>query len=198
MPVVIHQAINANAGQPRYADAIELARQCADQYQLNVLPGVGGGIAGGSCWAAVAVTPNANFPNLTPINPAGAVPAGGGVAVAGGLGYGISFGNSQMAMINGQIALPGFGGGGHAERVAINNIGVGNLHAPGNNAVMFVQLHPCNGVGTQQCVNWLNGLALGAVTLNVYYRFPYPGGIGNMILWNQQTRANQQNDIALW
>jgi hypothetical protein len=176
MPVVINQATNANAVQPRYADAIELARQCADQYHLNILPGAGGGIAGGSCWAAVAVEPNANFPNLDPINPAGAIPNGGGVHIGiGGLGYGISFGNSQMAMINGQVGLPGFGGGGHAERVAINNINpIANLHTPLDQAVMFVQLHPCNGPGTQQCQAWLNNLALGTTTLYVYYRFPHP------------------------
>lgn len=179
---------------PRYADAKELARQCADQYHLNILPGAGGGIAGGSCWAAVAVNPDGNFPNLDPINPVGAAPAGGGIHVGvGGLGFGIVFGNSQMAMVNGQVNLPGFNGGGHAERVAINAAGVGNLHAPGNQAVLYVQLAPC-----AACQNWLNALPLGAVTLNVYYRFPYPGGVQTMLAWNNTTRAAKQADIANW
>lgn len=199
MPVIIrHLDTATNGAQPRFADAIELARQCVDQYQLNISLGPGGGIANGSCWAAVAVNPSPDFPNLTPINPVGAIPNGGDVATVGGLGYGIAFGNSQIATIAANVPVPGFNGGGHAERVAINTAGLPNLHAPGNQAVMFVQLHPCNGPGTHQCQAWLNGLGLGAVTLNVYYRFAYPGGVGAMTTWNGQGRAAQQADIGTW
>jgi hypothetical protein len=194
MPIVIRQLVPAQVGAPRYAAAKELARQCADQYHLNVLPGPGGGIAGGSCWAAVAVTPGGGFPNLNPINPAGPVPAGGNVQPGpGGLGYGISFGNSQMAMVNGQVNLPGFNGGGHAERAAINAAGLGNLHAPGNQAILFVQLAPC-----PNCQAWLNALVLGPVTLNVYYRFAYPAGVQAMLNWNITTRVAKQADITPW
>ncbi len=214
MPVVIRQLTPVNVGQPGYAVAKELARQCADQYHLNILPGPGGGIAAGTCWAALAVAAGGPFPNLAPVNSAGAAVAGGGVQVgAGGLGYGISFGASQMARINAQVALPGFGGGGHAERVAINNasaVGQGLYLLAGNNAVMFVQLHPCNGPGTPDCQTWLgavgthayspqlNAIGPGAVTLNVYYRFAYPGGYAAMTAWNNTTRAAKQADITTW
>jgi hypothetical protein len=40
-----------------------------------------------------------------------------------------------------------------------------------NQAVLYVELAPC-----PACVNWLNGMyGAGAVTLNVWYRWSYPG-----------------------
>jgi hypothetical protein len=79
---------------------------------------------------------------------------------------------------------------GHAERAALTNtqaagLGLGGLYmvAP-NQAVLYVEMAPCAG-----CAGWLNGVAgagvanpfngiingAGGVTLNVWYRWSYPG-----------------------
>src|SRR5689334_14347087 len=116
MPIVRHQfTAPGAAGQPGYAIAMELAKQRVDQYHLNILMGAGGGIGRNSCWAALAVTPSPAYPAPVAVNPAG--PPGAPIGGAwGALPYGIVFGQSRMAMVNALVAVPGFGGGGHAER----------------------------------------------------------------------------------
>ena len=205
MPIIILRLDPTNRGAPGYPIAIELARQCVDQYQLNIIPGVGGGIAAGSCWAALAVAPAGPYHNLNPVNPFGTVPNGGGVHVGpGGLGYGIVFGNSRVATVNAAVTVPGFIQGGHAERVVIYiaaALGLGLPFGGGTDAVMFVQLHPCHGDGTHNCLGWLNAIPMFApsapFTLHVYYRFAYPAGVAAMTAWNNQTRDAQQNDITM-
>ncbi|HYC88117.1 MAG TPA: hypothetical protein VEO54_02805 [Thermoanaerobaculia bacterium] len=70
---------------------------------------------------------------------------------------------------------------------------------------MFVQLAPC-----AHCGPWLAGggggvanpyaAAIGGgFTLNVWYRWPHPGGVGAMMAWNAMTRAAKLADInANW
>lgn len=89
MPIVMNQLIPANAGQPGYAVAKELARQTIAQF--GAVRWLGVGIAGGSCCAALAVNPNpvAGFPasqaliNFIPAAPPGvfAVPNFGGLCL---------------------------------------------------------------------------------------------------------------------
>ncbi|MBU2537704.1 MAG: hypothetical protein KKH22_04645 [Proteobacteria bacterium] len=189
MPIVQNQLIPANAGLPGYAVAKELARQQVAHF--GAVRGAGAGVGPGSCCAAVAVIPNPGlgFAAAPAVAGFGAVPPGGVVppAVAGApLPYSVVYGNSQMAaggLVLGPVA-------GHAERAALTNtqaagLGLGCLHmvAP-NQAVLFVELAPCGG-----CAGWLNGVAgagvanpfngiingAGVVTLNVWYRWSYPG-----------------------
>lgn len=185
MPVVLHQLLPANAGQPGYNEAKELALQTVAQF--GAVRGVGVGVAGGSCCAAVAVTPSAFYP------------AGPGVA------FGTIYGNSQIAA--GGLALGPLGG--HAERCALTAAGGTPLYLlPGtNDAVLFVELSPCAG-----CGNWLNGggggvpnpyngtiNGAGVVTLHVWYRWAYPGGVANMNAFHGLTVALQTADInANW
>jgi hypothetical protein len=206
MPIALHQftALGA-AAQPGYLAAKELAAQCVDQFTLNVLMGPGGGIANQSCWAAVAVTPGAGFPAPVAVNPAGF--PGTNAAAWGALPYSMVFGNSRMAMVNALVTVPGFGGGGHAERTALiaaGGAGLALYPLAGlvNAAVLFVQLSPCIA-----CGNWLVGggggvanpyaVALGgAWTLHVWYRWPHPAGVGAMIAWNATGRAAKLADIG--
>ena len=79
--------------------------------------------------------------------------------------------------------------GGHGERAALTNVqneGLNLYMVAANQAVLYVELHPC-----VDCTNWLNGGAggggvlanpffgvingAGPVTLNVWYRWAYPG-----------------------
>ena len=54
MPIILWQFAQAGAAiSPGYAIAKELAKMCVEQYEFNVLTGVGAGIAQGSCWAGV-------------------------------------------------------------------------------------------------------------------------------------------------
>jgi hypothetical protein len=217
MPIALYQFTVHGAGNPDYFAALELARQCVDQYHLNILPGAGGGIATGSCWAAVAVTPNlaAGFPAPGAVNVAG--PPGTGVPGAwGGLPYAIVFGSSQMAGVAAAVPLPGAPAalGNHAERNALiiagnNGLVLYPIAAAPNSGVMFVQLAPC-----VHCGPWLAGggggvanpyaaaiagAAPGAFTLNVWYRWPHPAGVGAMMAWNAMTRAAKLADInANW
>jgi hypothetical protein len=214
VPVVLHQFGVAPAGNPGRAEALEMARHCVEQYQLNVMPGAGGGIAGGSCWAGLAVTPNAGA----------AHPADGAVNVAGAVGavgaplpYAIVFGNSKLAHVAAHVPVPGLvpAPGGHAERTALTTAGGAGLALyplPGvaNNGVIFVQLMPC--AAGPNCQNWLQGIigggpvnpyaallgAGGAFTLNVWYRWAHPGGTPAMTAWNLGTRAAKLADIATW
>ena len=190
MPIIQNQLIPANAGLPGYAVAKELARQQVAQF--GAVRGAGAGVGPGSCCAAVAVTPNpgAGFAAAAAVAGFGAVPPGGVVppVVAGAaLPYSVVYGNSQMAgggLVVGPVA-------GHAERAALTNtqvagLGLGCLYmvAP-NQAVLFVEMAPCPG-----CTGWLNGVAGagvanpfngiingagGGVTLNVWFRWLYPG-----------------------
>jgi hypothetical protein len=218
MPIVLHQfgAMGA-AGQPGYFAALELARQCVDQYHLNILLGAGGGIAAGSCWAAVAVVPNggAGFPAPMAVNAGGPV----GTAIGGAWGalpYSMVFGNSQMAGVGAMVAIPGAPGalGNHAERNALiiagaNGLALYQLMAAANHGVMFVQLAPC-GPGFSNCAAWLAGagggvanpyaVALGgAFTMHVWYRWPHPAGVGAMMAWNGAGRGAKLADInANW
>lgn len=191
MPIVLNQLVPANAGQPGYAVAKELARQTIAQF--GAVRWVGVGIAGGSCCAALAINPNpgAGFPasqallNFVPAAPPGTIAAPN---FGGALPYGIVFGNSQLAA--GGLALGPLGG--HAERAALTAAaGMALYTLPGgNNAVLFVELTPC-----APCQIWLNGAGggvanpyngvingAGATTLNVWWRWVYPddGGVAAM------------------
>ena len=184
MPIVFNQLIPANANQPGYAIAKELARQQVAQF--GAVRGAGAGIGPGSCCAAAAVAPNANagFAAVKAVMGFGQVPPGGNVpaAITGAqLPYSVMYGNSQMAaggLVPGPVA-------GHAERATLTNIANAGLalYMVANEAVLYVELQPCPG-----CVNWLNGVpgngianpfngtinGAGAVTLNVWYRWSYP------------------------
>ena len=181
MPIVINQFIPANNLLQGYAIAKELARQQVAQF--GAVRGAGVGVGPGSCCAAVAVTPNAGvgFAAASAVAGfgAGAVPA----AIPGAvLPYAVVFGNSQMAaggLVEGPV-------GGHGERAALTNVvneGLTLYMVAANQAVLFVELNPC-----ADCAIWLNGggggvanpyngviNGAGAVTLNVWYRWAYPG-----------------------
>lgn len=187
MPVVFNQLIPANAGLQGYAVAIELSRQQVAQF--GAVRGAGAGVGPGSCCAAVAVVPNAaaGFAASTSVAGFGPLPPGGAVppAIAGApLPYAVVYGNSQMAaggLVPGPVA-------GHAERAALTNTaaaaGLGLYMVAMNQAVLYVELQPCPG-----CHAWLTGVpgsgvanpfngvinGAGAVTLNVWYRWFYPG-----------------------
>jgi hypothetical protein len=186
MPIVTNQLIPANAALPGYALAKELARQQVAQF--GAVRGAGAGVGPGSCCAAVAVVPNApaGFAAAPAVAGFGPVPPGGAVPplVPGApLPYSVVYGNSQMAaggLVPGPVP-------GHAERAALANAAAAGLAlymvAP-NQAVLFVELSPC-----APCAGWLNGApgggianpfngvinGGGAVTLNVWYRWSYPG-----------------------
>ena len=212
MPVVSHQFTTVGAAmQPGYLIALELARQCVDQYHINILLGAGGGIANASCWAAVATVPNPGVGFPAPYGVSVAGPPGVNVGAWGTLPYGMVFGNSQLANVNANVPVPGFGGGGHGERTALIAAGANGLvlypiAGLANTAVLFVQLEPC-----VPCDNWLGGVVgagvanpyagaiLGGLTVHVWYRWPYPGGVGAMTAWNAQGRVAKLADInANW
>lgn len=201
MPIVLNQLTPANAGRPGYSIAKELARQTVAQFGAVRWAGVG--IGGGSCCAALAVNPTF-FPaanalvGFNPVAPPGvvAIPNFGAA-----LQYGIVFGNSQLA--RGGLDLGPLGG--HAERAALTAAaGVPVFTLPGNNAVLFVELTPCHA-----CAIWLNGggggvanpyngviNGTGAITLNVWWRWVYPGtGIHQMSNFHALGLAAQLADI---
>jgi hypothetical protein len=205
MPIVTHNFPAAGGvANPGYLEALELARQCVDQADINAGWG-DSGISHGSCWAAVATTPTAAFTAPNAVNVA--VPGGNGMAA---LPYGVVFGSSKMAVVGaGAAAVPGMpaaGFSGHAERNALVIAG-GNglaLHAPNGYSVLFVQLHPCG-----HCVNWLNGagagfglpnpyaaLIAGGHVMHVWYRWAHtPAGCGLKDTWNLQPRGFKLWDI---
>jgi hypothetical protein len=198
MPLVYHQLIPANVGQPGYLVAKELAKQTVATYAPT--RGVGVGIGGGSCCAALAVT-NAFW--------------GAGMQVAGFGGpwlnqpiwggpllYGVVCGNSQLA--GGGLAMgPNGPIGGHAERAALTIANGATLYdIGGNNSVLFVELDTCNG-----CHTWLNGggggvanpfngiiNGFGATTLHVWWRWTYPGG-GGVAAMNMFHGLNPQLEL---
>lgn len=190
MPIVYNQLIPGNVGLAGYAVAKELARQTVAQF--GAVRGVGVGIGNGSCCAAVAMAlphPPAPppFPHASAVT--GYAPLAPGAVYplptfGAALPYGAAFGNSQLAA--GGLALGPLGG--HAERAALTAAGGNPLYTlpGGNNAVLFVELAPCapcqawlNG-GGDGVVNPYNGMinGAGAITLNVWFRWPYPGGGG--------------------
>lgn len=228
MPIVLHQfGAHAAGGNNGFAIAKELAKQCAERFSINILPGDGGGIGTGSCWAAVAVMPNAavGFPAATAISLTESM----GNTLGAPLPYSVVFGNSQMATIaafvpvpgaptfvnNNGVVVPAFSG--HAERNALliaghQNINLALYPIPGttHSGVMFVQLEPC-----QACLAWLNGGGGGnapnpyaarigglgggpALTLHVWYRWDYPHGVQDMIVWNLRSRLSKILHIAGW
>ncbi len=157
MPVVLHKFDPAqqqqNQASPGYLIAKVLALHCADQYDLNQTFGVGSGIAAWSCWAAVAITPNAVHQALHHLQ----VNIPGAPANFNPLAFSSAFGNSQMGTVNRTVNVPGFDGGAHAERAAIRAAAAANsapYQIPGNphHYVLFVQLEPC-----QHCHGWLTG-----------------------------------------
>lgn len=211
MPIVYNQLVPANNGQPGYAEAKELARQTVAQF--GAVRFAGAGIAGGSCCAAVALAPagGALYPAVAALTAFGPPPMGpGGVPLPAGvplygpvLLYGIAFGNSQLAA--GGLDLGPLGG--HAEQAALTGAGGNALYTlPGTNAVMFVELTPC----LPRCQPWLNGggggvanpyngtiNGAGLTTLNVWWRWVYPGGGGlaAMNAFHGQALAAQLADI---
>lgn len=151
MPLVYNQLVPANAAQPGYNEAKELARQTLALY--GQVAGMGVGIAGGSCRAALAVAAAPAFPALPAIiGFAPPLPSFLPQPITGAvLPYGVAFGNSQLAA--GGLVLGPVGA--HAERAALTaaaGIPLYTLPGGGNNAVMFVELTPC-----ANCQAWLNG-----------------------------------------
>jgi hypothetical protein len=147
----------------------------------------------------------AGFPAPAAVNAAG--PVGTAIAGAwGGLPYSVAFGCSQMAGVAAHVPLPGAAVvSSHAERNALIIAGQNGLVlypvAGGGQGVMYVQLAPC-----PHCFNWLGGggggvanpyagAIGGGFTLNVWYRWNYPGGVGAMMAWNAASRAAKLNDI---
>lgn len=198
MPVVLHQLIPANAGQPGYLIAKELALQSTAQF--GSVRGASAGIGDGSCCAALAV--NIGFWG-TARSYVGVRPLGGGYVeplYGAPLAYGIVFGNSMIAR-----SRLDFGPlGGHGERCALTAAGGTPLFdIGGNNAVLFVELSPCHGCdvwlngGGGGVANPYNGLINGAgpFTLNVWYRWPYPAGVGAMEAFHLQSLQNQLAQI---
>ncbi len=205
MPLVYNQLLPANAGQPGYAEAKELARQTLAFY--GQVAGMGVGIGGGSCRAALAVAPAAPaYPALSAITGfAAPLPGFLPQPVTGAiLPYGIAFGNSQLAA--GGLVLGPVGA--HAERAALTAAAGTPLYVlpgGGNNAVLFVELTPC-----ANCQTWLNGggggvanpyngviNGFGATTLYVWWRWEYPGpalpaGMGGVAL------LGGINEMELW
>ncbi|MCT7989051.1 hypothetical protein [Laspinema olomoucense] len=173
MPIQYHQLDPLNNGLPGYAVAKELAKQTVAQF--GAVRWVGVGIAGGSCCAALAVNPNpaAGYQAANQLINFGVPPVGGGFPLpifGAATLYSIAFGNSQLAP--GGLALGPLGG--HAERAALTaagNAGLVLYTLPGtNDAVLFVELTPC-----QNCQNWLNGVVGAANTVPN----PYNGNINN-------------------
>ncbi len=214
MPIVANQLVPANAGLPGYAVAKELARQQVAQF--GAVRGAGAGIGPGSCCAAVAVVPNAGagFPAAQALGGFGAIPLGGAAPppIFGAvLPFAVVYGNSQMA--GGGLVLGPVGG--HAERAALTatgNAGLALHMVAANQAVLFVEMQPCG-----PCANWLNGggggvanpfngviNGMGAVTLNVWYRWSYPGppalpaiGGGAAVLTTGPVAMNAFHALAL-
>jgi hypothetical protein len=205
MPVVYNQLIPANNALPGYNVAKELARQSVAQF--GAVRGANAGIGPGSCCAALAVIPNNAYPAANALVTFAVQLNGAVIPVYGGpLPYGVVYGNSQMAhggLVPQQV-------GGHAERAALTAAGGIAVHLqPGNNAVLFVELFPCG-----PCQNWLNGQGGGmanpyipvfnavfnAPTLNVWWRWPYPGGGGVAAMnafhnWTLQAELNDINNF---
>lgn len=129
------------------------------------------GIAEGSCCAAVAVDPTAEFPALP------------------GYAFGVVYGNSRIAaagLDQGDLA-------GHAERcalTAVDNHGL-TLWTSGNgNHVLFVELEPCD-----PCKRWLSAAGANAgpqnpfgpgLNLEVWYSLAYPAGAAQMVQDHRQ------------
>lgn len=180
MPVFINQLTPANAAQPGYATAQVLADQAIRHF--DAVRNVGVGIGPASCCAAFAVTPTNHFPAVG-VHP-----------------YGVAFGNSRIAaggLDQGPV-------GGHAERCAITAAGNNGLVPIAPDAVLFVELAPCNG-----CAAWLAGGGGGGVAnpynfgpaganLYVWYAFAYPAGVGAMAAFHNTTLAAQLVTAAGW
>ncbi|MEW5804194.1 MAG: hypothetical protein AB1847_19025 [bacterium] len=210
MPVICQQLIPANAGLATYNVAKELARQTVAQF--GAVRWIGVGIAGASCCAALAINPApaAFFPAGNPLMGFLPPPAGVGVISVPNFGvpalpYAIVYGNSQLAP--GGLALGPLGG--HAERAALTASVAAGMPLPlyllpaGGHAVLFVELHPCPG-----CLTWLNGggggvgnpyngiiNTGGATTLDVWWKWPHPAGVGQMNMFHQQGLAAQLAQI---
>ncbi|EMK5831999.1 hypothetical protein I6M88_11785 [Citrobacter sedlakii] len=196
MPIIFHELIPGNAGNAGYAIAKELA--CQTAIHFNAVANLGLGIANASCRAAVAVeaNPGLGLPNANDIF--GAV-----------MPFAIIYGNSQFAA--GGLAM-GMGNGalgGHAERAALTAANGLPLYIipDTTNAVLFVELSPCQG-----CFHWLNGINGvgvpnpynnvinngGATTLNVWYAWSHPNDVDLMIAFHGMLLAHQLANIILW
>jgi len=211
MPIQYFQVDPANAAQPGYNIAKELARQTVAQF--GAVRWVGVGIAGGSCCAAVALAPapGIGFPAVQQMAGFGPPPFGGGFPLpiyGGALPYAAAYGNSQLAA--GGLALGPLGG--HAERSALTAAAGAPLYViPGtNDAVLFVELTPCGG-----CQAWLNGggggvanpyngviNGVGATNLYVWWRWEYPGpglpgGMGGQVVLGGVAAMNAWHALAL-
>jgi len=189
MPVNTYQLRPAQAGNPGYAVAKVLATATVNQF--GAVRGVRVGVGDGSCCAAVAVVPGPGFP---------------AVGNVGGTPFGVAYGNS--AMIRGGLVVENVGS--HAERAALTAAGANGLALfllPGtNHAVIFIELAPCPG-----CATWLagggGGVAnpyaanlgpAGPITLNAWYGWPYPAGVGNMQAFHTTPVGAQQATVNGW
>lgn len=178
MPVIVRHLTPNNALQPGYATAQVLAQETV--LHFAAVRGMNVGVGPASCCAALAVQPSHQFPALP------------------GQGFGVAFGNSQVAaggLDQGPV-------GNHAERCALTAAGNNHL-ALTNPAVMFVELAPCNG-----CLNWLEGNGGGVAnpydfgpygdTLNVWYAFDYPDVNQALQAFHLLPIDQQQAAVALW
>lgn len=205
MAIHYHQLTTANSGLTGYAVAKELAKQTLAQF--GAVRGSGAGIGDGSCCAAVAVVPANGFGAVRPLTGFG---AGGGnypppVYGNQALPYSVAFGNSQLA--SGGLDLGPLGG--HAERAALTAAGNNQLTLyllNGQDAVLYVELTPCNG-----CQTWLGGngggvanpfdFQNGNISLHVWYSWVYPGdgsGIAAMKQFHNDTFPNQLATVNGW
>lgn len=204
MPIEMYQFVgNLNDQRPGYRVAKELAKQTAAQF--GAVRGVKIGISLASCCAAVAIKEKliykANELNGYIDPPVVQNPQNAGrfqIATFGApLNYGIVFGNSRIAaggMDRGDLA-------GHAERCALTAANGkelfdfdenGKKRKRSQNAILFVELHPCGDDENSGCQGWLNGIigsgisnpyngiinGDGNTTLHVWWRWTYPEGDG--------------------
>lgn len=180
MPVLVNQLSVVNAGLSGY-DVAKVLSMAAIQ-QFAAVRGTGVGIGPASCCASFAVVPAEQFPPLP------------------GQPFGATFGNSRVAaggLDQGPV-------GGHAERCALTAAGNNHLAPFAQDAVLFVELAPCNG-----CMAWLIGDGGGVPnpydfgpnsnwTLQVWFAFPYPGGVTNMADFHELPLGNQLHIAAQW
>lgn len=202
MPVVYHQFEGRqNDNRHGYTEAKELAKETVRLY--GYIRNVHVGIGCGSCCAAIAIK---HIGNLYSTNH--------------GLPFSMILGNSRLAPSG--LASAGYKNsqrirfGGHAERAAFT---VGEKdhpelytiqHLPGNQAVLYVELHPCTA-----CKRWLEGTnysprgiqnpfkneinAQGQTTLNVWYRWPHKdNGVAQMEVFHGLPLEHQLLLINNW
>ena len=179
MPIFYYDLRPQNAHVPTYGIAKVLAMETARLF--GAVRHAGAGIGIDSCCAAFAVYPDQQIHAIENQQ------------------FGATYGNSQIAARGLDLGPLG----GHAERCAITAAGNYGLTPLEPDAVLFVELEPCDG-----CKNWLLGNGGGVEnpydfgptgkTLCVWYAFPYPGGVQAMHDFHNLSVEDQQNEILQW